>query len=170
LFVFINRSLGNLKDFISQIRHIIILINKFKKKNKFIIKRNLINISSTKYKYITRSSLVSEIYRIINNLDLVYITAVTLKIIIDQRNLPEILIIFYIDSKSLYECIIKLGTTKEKYLIINIITIRQAYKKRKLFEICYINKQDNPIDTITKLLFNKILEKFINTNKLTIRM
>jgi hypothetical protein len=64
----------------------------------------------------------------------------------------------------------KLGITKEKYLIINIIAIRQAYEKKELFEICYINKQDNPINIITKLLFNKILEKFINTNKLIIRI
>jgi hypothetical protein len=113
LFVFINGSLSNLKDFISQIRYIIILVNKFKRKNKFIIKGNLINISSTKYKYITRSSLVSKICRIINSLDLAYIIAATLKIIIDQRNLLEILIIFYIDSKFLYEYIIKLGITKK---------------------------------------------------------
>jgi pyruvate formate-lyase activating enzyme-like uncharacterized protein len=64
----------------------------------------------------------------------------------------------------------KLGITKEKYLIINIIAIRQAYEKRELFEICYINRQDNPIDTITKLLLNKTLEKFVNTNELIIRM
>jgi hypothetical protein len=68
----------------------------------------------------------------------------------------------------LYEYIIKLGTTKEKYLIINIITIRQTYEKKKLFKICYINRQDNPIDIIMKLLFNKILEKFIDMNELTI--
>jgi hypothetical protein len=74
------------------------------------------------------------------------------------------------DSKSLYECIIKLGTTKEKHLMINIIAIRQAYEKKKLFKIRHINKQDNPADTITKLLPNKALEKFVNTNKLTIRM
>jgi pyruvate formate-lyase activating enzyme-like uncharacterized protein len=64
----------------------------------------------------------------------------------------------------------KLGITKEKHLIINIIAIRQAYEKRELFEICYINRQDNPIDTITKLLLNKTLEKFVNTNELIIRM
>jgi pyruvate formate-lyase activating enzyme-like uncharacterized protein len=64
----------------------------------------------------------------------------------------------------------KLRTTKEKRLIINIIVIRQTYEKRELFEICYINKQDNPIDTITKLLSNKTLEKFVNMNELTIRM
>jgi hypothetical protein len=77
---------------------------------------------------------------------------------------------FYTNLKYLYKYIIKLGITKEKHLIIDIIAIRQAYKKKELFEICYINKQNNPIDIITKLLFNKILKKFINTNKLTIRM
>jgi hypothetical protein len=123
-----------------------------------------------KYKYITWSNLVSEICRVIDSLDLAYIIAVILKIIIDQRNLPEIPIVLYIDSKFLYEYIIKLGITKKKYLIINIITIRQAYEKKKLFEICYINRQDNPIDTITKLLSNKALEKFVDTNELIIRI
>jgi hypothetical protein len=170
LFVFVNGSLSNLKDFTSQIGHIIIFINKFKRKNKFIIKRNLINASSTKYKHITWSNLASKICGVIDSLDLAYVITATLKIIIDQRNLPEIPIIFYIDSKFLYEYIIKLGTTKEKRLIIDIIAIRQAYEKKELFEIHYINKQDNPIDTITKLLLNKVLKKFINTNELTIRI
>jgi hypothetical protein len=144
------------------------LVNKFKGKNKFIIKRNLINTNSTKYKHIIWNNLAFEICGIVNNLDLAYIITVILKIIIDQRNLPEILIVFYIDSKFLYECIMKLRITKEKYLIINMIAIRQTYEKKKLFEIRYINKQDNPTNTITKLLLNKILKKFINMNELTI--
>jgi hypothetical protein len=170
LFVFVNGSLSNLKDFISQIRYIIILINKFKGENRFIIKGNLINTSSIKYKYITRSNLVSEICGIIDSLDLAYITVATLKIIIDQRNLPKIPIVFYIDSKFLYEYIMKLRTTKEKRLIIDIIAIRQAYEKKELFEICHIDRQNNPADTMTNLLFNKVLEKFVDTNKLIIRM
>ena len=124
LFVFVNGSLSNLKDFTSQIRYIIILVNKFKGKNKFIIKGNLINTSSTKYKHITWNNLASKICKIINSLDLAYIIVITFKIIIDQRNLPEIPIVFYINSKSLYKYIIKLGITKEKHLIINIIAIR----------------------------------------------
>jgi hypothetical protein len=54
--------------------------------------------------------------------------------------------------------------------MINIIAIRQAYEKRELFEIRYINRQNNPADIITKLLSNKILEKFVNTNELIIRI
>jgi hypothetical protein len=124
LFVFVNGSLGNLKDFISQIKHVIMLVNKFKGENKFTIKGNLINASSTKCKRITWSSLVSEICRVINSLNLAYVIAATLKIIIDQRNLPEIPIILYIDSKSLYECIMKLGITKKKHLMIDMMAIR----------------------------------------------
>jgi hypothetical protein len=33
----------------------------------------------------------------------------------------ELLLVVYTNSKSLYKCLIKLGTTREKYLIINII-------------------------------------------------
>jgi hypothetical protein len=124
LFVFVNGSLSNLKDFISQIRHIIIFVNKFKRENKFIVKGNLINTSSTKYKHITRNNLASEICRIIDSLNLAYIIITTFKIIINQQNLPEILIVFYINSKSLYKCIMKLRITKEKYLIIDIIVIK----------------------------------------------
>jgi hypothetical protein len=102
LFVFVNRSLGNLKDFISQIGYIIIFVNEFKGKNKFIVKRNLINTSSTKCKRVTRSNLASKIYGIIDSFDLAYVIITTLKIIIDQRNLPKIPIVFYTDSKFLY--------------------------------------------------------------------
>jgi hypothetical protein len=107
-------------------------LNKFKRKNKFIIKGNLININSTKYKYIIWSNLVSKICKTINSLDLAYIIAAIFKIIINQQNLPEIPIILYINSKFLYEYIIKLGITKEKYLIINIITIRQALREKRI--------------------------------------
>jgi hypothetical protein len=51
-----------------------------------------------------------------------------------------------------------------------MIAIKQAYEKKELFEICYINKKDNPTNIITKLLSNKILEKFVDTNKLIIRI
>jgi hypothetical protein len=40
----------------------------------------------------------------------------------------ELLLVVYTDSKSLYEYLIKLGTTREKYLIINIICLCQVYK------------------------------------------
>jgi len=61
------------------------------------------------------------------------------------------------DSYSLYECLVKLGTTKEKRLMIDIIALRQSYERRELTEVRWINRQDNPADIMTKATLNKIL-------------
>ena len=39
------------------------------------------------------------------------------------------------DSKSLYECLVKLGITQEKRLIIDIIYLRQAYKYKEIAKV-----------------------------------
>ncbi len=52
-----------------------------------------------------------------------------------QLNIPTIPIVVCTDSYSLYECLVKLRTTKEKRLIINIIALRQSYERRELYEI-----------------------------------
>ena len=52
----------------------------------------------------------------------------TLKIIIDWLKLPTIPIIVCTNLYSLYECLVKLGTIKEKRLIINIMALWQFYK------------------------------------------
>ncbi len=41
----------------------------------------------------------------------------------DKLDLPPIPIIVCTDSYSLYECLVKLGTTKEKRLIVDIIAL-----------------------------------------------
>ena len=53
-------------------------------------------------------------------------------------------------SKLIYKCLIKLGTTQEKRLIINIICLHQSYKRRKIAKVKQINRDSNPIDAITK--------------------
>ena len=59
----------------------------------------------------------------------------TIKLIIIQLKLVKIPIIVCIDLYSLYECLVKLGTIKEKRLIIDIMSLRQLYKRRKLQEV-----------------------------------
>jgi len=68
----------------------------------------------------------------------------------------------------LYECLVKLGTTKEKRLMIDIMALRQSYERRKLFEIRWINGNDNPADAMTKGTPNKALETLVSTNQLRV--
>ena len=99
-----------------------------------------------------------------------YAISSTLKLITKQLELPAIPTIVCTDSFSLYECLVKLGTTKEKRLMIDIMAIRQSYERRELFEIRWINGLDNPADAMTKATPNKALENFISTNQIRVRV
>ena len=94
----------------------------------------------------------------------------TLYIIIKQLHLPDIPTIVYTDSFLLYECLVKLRTTKEKRLMVNIIAIRQSYERRELYEIRWINGADNPADAMTKATPNRALETFVSTNKICVQV
>jgi hypothetical protein len=72
---------------------------------------------------------VLEIYRIVSGVNIAIAIKTTLKIITDRLKLPIIPTIVYTDSYSLYKCLVKLSTTKEKRLIINIMALRQSYKR-----------------------------------------
>jgi hypothetical protein len=66
---------------------------------------------------------VSEIYKIVSEVNIIIVIGTTLKIIIDQFKLFVISIIIYTNSYSLYKYLVKLSTIKEKRLIINIIVL-----------------------------------------------
>ena len=68
--------------------------------------------------------LVLEIYRIVLGVDIVYTISTILNIIISKLNLLKIKIIICIDLYLLYKYLVKLRSTKEKRLIINIISLR----------------------------------------------
>jgi hypothetical protein len=135
LFVFIDGSFANNKDYSSQIGYEIILANETIKNDEFIINGNLIHWSSTKSKRVTRSVFASEIYGMVGGVDISFVIDFTLTMIIKQLGFPTILIIVCTDSYSFYECLVKLGIIKEKRFIIDIMTIRESYENRELFEI-----------------------------------
>jgi len=58
--------------------------------------------------------------------------AYLVKTILDLIFSKDILLVVYTDSKSLYNCFVKLGTTYKKRLIIDIIYTQEAYKERLL--------------------------------------
>ena len=82
LFVFVDGSFINNKDFSSQISYLIILVNETKGTNKFVIKGNFIYYSSTKSKRVTKSVLASEIYGMVRGVNIAIAINTTIKIII----------------------------------------------------------------------------------------
>jgi hypothetical protein len=94
----------------------------------FTIKGNLIHYSSTKSKRVTRSVLASEIYGMVGGVNII-------KMIMDQLGFSYPVITICMDSYSLYECLVKLGTTKEKHLMIDIMALCQSYKQWEITEI-----------------------------------
>jgi hypothetical protein len=135
LYVFVDGSFANNKDLSSQIGFEIILANEITGDDEFTIHGNLIHWSSTKSKRVMRSVLASEIYGMVTGTDMSFAISSMLKMVTEQLDLPSIHTIVCTDSFSLYKCLVKLSTTKEKHLMIDIMTIRQSYEHQELFEI-----------------------------------
>jgi hypothetical protein len=75
--------------------------------------------------------LTSELYLIVAGFDIDAVLQNTTSKIISKA----IPLILCTDSYSLYNCITKLSTTAEKRLIIDIIGLRQSYKRQKINKI-----------------------------------
>ena len=93
--------------------------------------------------------------------DLGAIAKATIKRIL-QTDIP---LIICIDSKSLYECFVRLGITQEKRLMIDVMCLRQSYERREITEIKWIHGGNNPADSMTKVKASTALKKLIDSNK-----
>jgi hypothetical protein len=139
-------------------------------KSSFAFTGNIMHWNSTKCKRITRSTLASEVYEIMNEVNIGIALATTLEIIIIRLNQPEIPLVICINSYSLYECLMKFGTTQEKRLMIDILALRQSYERRKIAKIRWIYNRDNPANALIKATANNSLKQLVSTNKLVVRM
>ncbi|KAI0997196.1 hypothetical protein K3495_g10990 [Podosphaera aphanis] len=169
LFVFVDGSFTNNKNLSSQLGFVIFIGNEVKSNDNFTLTGNLIHWSSTQCKRITRSVLASEIYAMTNAVDMGIAIGATLKSIIFKHGMSPISLVVCTNSFSFYACLDKLGTTKEKRLMIDITSLRQSYERREITEVRWINGRDNPADAVTKPNANSALATIVRKNKLTIR-
>jgi len=164
--VFVDASFTNNRDMSSQIGYVVVLANKERKSSESItIKGNILHWSSTKYKRVTRSVLASELYTIVAGFDNGSAIQTTVKAILSN---DKVLLVICTDSYSLYDCITKLGTTAEKRLMIDIIGLRQSYKRREIYEVRWINRNYNLADAMTKEKPSQALRQLIETNTLNL--
>ena len=77
-------------------------------------------------------------------------------------------LVIYTNSKSLYNYFVRLNTTQEKRLIVDLICLYQLYKHREIAKIKQIKGNTNLANFITKSKAYNILKQLINTNKVNI--
>ena len=105
LVVFTGSSFANNRDYLSQISFVIALADKTDK-------ANIIHWSLIKCKRVTRSVLASELYGMAHRYDIATTIKTTIEKILQLAYLPVVLCT---DSKSLYECLVKLSTTDGRH-------------------------------------------------------
>ncbi len=158
LMIFIDAAFANTLDLHSQIDYVICLTND--------VHINLIHWSSIKCKRVIKSALATKLYAMINDFDVEAI----IKSIIERMLHISLSLILLTDSKFLYDCLVKLNTIAEKKLMIDLMCLRQSYKRRKIAEIRWINEDNNLADAITKSKFCNALIKLIDTNIIELKI
>jgi hypothetical protein len=160
LITFTDSSFANNHDLSSQIGFVIVLADKDNK-------ANILHWSSIKCKRITRSVLASELYGMAHGFDTAAAIKTTIERILQLEQLP---ITLCTDSKSLYDCLVKLGTTQEKRLMVDLMCLRQSYERREITEIKWIDGNTNPADAMTKTKPCQALKDLINTNMVNLQV
>src|SRR6266480_2395057 len=159
LIVFTDASFANNKDLSSQIGFVIVLTDKNNQ-------TNVIHWSSIKYKRITRSVLAAELYAMAYSFNKGMVIKTTIEKIL-SRSIP---LTVYTNSKSLYDCLVKLGTTNKKRLIIDLLCLRQSYERREIAEVKWIDGNTNPTNAMTKGKPYNALKAFLNMNKIDLKV
>ncbi len=157
LVIFSDSFFANNRDLSSQIDYVICLIDS-------INTTNILHWFSIKCKRITRSVLAIEFFAMIHDFDVDSI----LKAISTKMLDTFILLIFVIDSKSLYDCLVRLEITVEKRLMMNVMILRQSYERREITEIKWIHESNNSVDSMTKSKSFSTLKTIIDINRINL--
>jgi hypothetical protein len=121
---------------------------------------------SIKCKRVTRSVLTIEQFAMIHDFDVDSMLKITLIKMLSLKT--SILLILAIDSKSLYDCLVRLEITAEKRLMMNVMTLRQSYERREITEIKWIHESNNPADSMTKIKSFSALKTIIDINRINL--
>lgn len=159
LTIFTDASFANSFNLSSQISHVIVLADATNK-------ANIIHWSSIKCKRVTRSVLASELYAMTHGFD----SSSVIKSNVEKKlKIPVLPITLCTDSKSLYDCLVKLGSAQEKRLMVDLMCLRQSHERREIMEVKWIDGNTNPADAMTEARPCQALQDLIDTNTINLR-
>lgn len=127
-------------------------------------KANIIYWFLIKYKRVTCSVLAFELYRMAHGFDI----GAVIKTIIEKIFRSAVLLILCTNSKSLYNCLVRLGTTKEQQLMVDVISLHQSYKQQKIIEVKQIYGYHKLADSMLKAKLLSALKTLIDSNCINI--
>ena len=96
--------------------------------------------------------------------------AVAIKMTIGKALQISLPLVLCTDSKSLYNCLVKLGTMAKKRLMIDIMCLQEAYKRREVAEVKWIKGESNPADAMTKTKACNALKRLIDINRIELEV
>jgi hypothetical protein len=156
--IFIDVSFVNV-NLHSQIDYVICLIDNLNK-------ANIIYWFSTKCKRVIKSVLTIELYAMTHEFNADSVIKSTIERILNIF----LSMILLTDSRSLYDCLVKLEITSEKRLMIDLMCLRQSYERREITKIRWINEKSNSVDVMTKSNSCQTLSRLIDTNVIDLRI
>jgi hypothetical protein len=159
LMIFSDSFFANNHDLFSQIDYVICLADS-------INTTNILHWFSIKCKRITRSVLTIELFAMIHDFDVDSVLKVTLIKMLSLK--ISILLILVIDSKSLYDCLVRLDIIVKKRLMMNIMILKQSYERREITEIKWIHESNNSVDSMTKSKSFSALKTIIDINRINL--
>jgi hypothetical protein len=114
----------------------------------------------------TRSVLAAELFAMVHGFDVGSVLKSTLIKLLGKK--ISISLILTTDSKSLYDCLVRLSTTVEKRLMIDVMTLRQFYERREITEMIWIHDINNSANSMIKVKPSTALKTVIDINQINL--
>jgi hypothetical protein len=116
----------------------------------------------------TRSVLTVKLFVMIHDFDVDSILKSTFIKLLDKKIFISLILI--IDSKSLYDCLIRLNITIEKRLMIDVMILRQFYELKEIIEMIWIHDINNSANSMIKTKSSSALKTIIDINKINLNI
>jgi hypothetical protein len=157
--LFADASFANSDSYGSQIAFVVCLVDEQNR-------ANIVHYGSQKCRRVVRSVMAAELHALVYGFD----HAFMVKTISEEILGRVVHIDAYIDSRTVFNTVARLGSTLEKRLQIDIHALRQSHHRGELRSLSWIPSHQNVADALTKTLPGKehALYKLMQSNRLDV--